>query len=508
MAAAILVAGCGAEEATSVVKLALETEPATADPAFAVDYSSGLLAALVHGGLVAFDEDGALVADLAKSWRVSADGLTWRFVLAGRRFADGTPVTASAVAASFRRLLSPDTRSPRWWVLAPVAGAAAFHAGGAWEAVEIEAPDDSTLSFRLERPAAHFLSLLAMPAAGIVCSRRADSLGAAYGRAPLGAGIWTVGAWREGDEVELSPNPFGLPRPIVGGLVFRIIPEAMTRVAEFEVGGLDLLEVPRAELAMWRTAGVDLLSSEELRVVYIGLALERPPLDDPRVRRALNHAIDVETIIARILFGAGRRARGVVPAGLRAWPEQAEAYPYDPARARRLLAEAGLSDGFEMEIWQRDNPEGGRILESVQGYLAAVGVQARLVTREWGAFKEAIANGAVDAFYLDWFADYPDAENFLVPLFYSANRGGGGNRTGYANAVVDSLLDTAAAAANGERAKLYREAEEIVYRDAPWIFLWFPRRYEVVSPRLEGYQIPVIFNGQRWTGVSLKGVGG
>ena len=390
----------------------------------------------------------------------------------------------------------------------PVAGAAAYHGGGAWEAVGIDAPDDSTVVFQLVRPAAHFLSLLAMPAAGIVTARRADSLGADYGRSPLGAGPWRIGDWREGDAIDLVPNPHAWPRPAVRGLCFRILPEAMTRIAEFETGGLDVLEVPRAELEMWRTAGAGLLSAEELRVVYIGFRLDRPPFDDPRVRRALNHAIDVETIIARLLFGAGRRARGVVPAGLRDWPSPGERYPYDPALAERLLAEAGYAGGFEMSIWQRDNPEGGRILESVQAYLAAVGVRVRLVTREWGAFKEAIANGSADAFYLDWFADYPDPENFLAPLFHSENIGGGGNRTGYADAAVDSLIDLAATLTGDSRNDCYREAERIVYEDAPWIFLWFPVRYEVVSPRLGGYRIPAIFNGQRWTGVTLEGVGG
>jgi peptide/nickel transport system substrate-binding protein/oligopeptide transport system substrate-binding protein len=145
------------------------------------------------------------------------------------------------------------------------------------------------------------------------------------------------------------------------------------------------------------------------------------------------------------------------------------------------------------------------VLESVQAYLAEVGVRARIVTREWGAFKQAVDQGTPDAFFLDWFADYPDAENFLAPLFHSRNRGGGGNRTGYSNQEVDSLIDAAALVSGAdERWELYRRAEEIVYSDAPWIFLWFPVRYEIVSPRLDGYRIPVIFNGQRFLDVKRR----
>ena len=178
---------------------------------------------------------------------------------------------------------------------------------------------------------------------------------------------------------------------------------------------------------------------------------------------------------------------------------------YDPGRAIRLLAEAGYAEGFEMEIWQRENPESGRILESVQGYLAEVGIEARIVTREWSAFKQAVDRGTPDAFYLDWFADYPEAGNFLMPLFHSGNRGGGGNRSGFADSAVDSILDRALLESDpSERWKLYAGAEERVISSAPWIFLWFPVRYEVVSHRLEGYEIPVIFNGQRFTGVTLR----
>jgi len=487
------------------VRLALQTEPATLDPAHSVDYSSGMLSSLVHQNLVRYTPEGEPAPDLARSWEISPDGTTYTFHLAPARFACGRRVDALDVLFSFERLLAPATLSPRWWVLEPVLGAGAFHGNDALPLSGLEAPDDSTVVIRLERPSPHFIGLLAMPAAGIVCREDLAALGDRYGRSPCGSGPWRLAEWREADEIVLVRNvEFGGRKPLVEGLSFRIIPETMTRIAEFEVGNLDLLEIPRAELDLWRTAGPPLLETEELRIVYIGLNNARPPFDDVRVRRALNMAVDVEAIIVHVLFGGATKARGVVPAGLRASPPPPDLYPYDPERARRLLAEAGHPDGFEMEIWQRENPEGGRILEGVQAYLGRVGIRARLVTREWSAFKQAVERGTPDAFYLDWFADYPDPENFLAPLFHSSNRGGGGNRSGYVNGSVDSLLDEAALCGDpAERWELYRRAEEIVYGDAPWIFLWFPTRYEVVSPRLRGYRIPVIFNGQRFLDVSF-----
>jgi ABC-type transport system substrate-binding protein len=499
------VSGCSQRGGDAVVRLAIQTEPTTLDPAFSVDFSSGTISSLIHSNLVAFDPDAGLVPDLARSWEILDGGRKYVFHLDAAQFSNGRRVTASDVEYSFRRLIDPATVSPRWWLLKPLIGAASFHAGGPWNVEAARAVDDSTLVLRLGHPVPHFLDLLAMPAAGVVCREVVEGLGSGYGRSPCGSGAWKLSFWTEGDEILLAPNPeYRGARTALAGLQFRVIPEQMTQIAEFEVGNLDVLEVPRSELEHWRAAGTPLLWREELRIVYIGLNTRKPPFTDSRVRRALNAAVDVDKIIAEVLFGAGKRSRGVVPSSLRRSREPAELYSYDPSRAKALLAQAGYPNGFSMEIWQRENPEAGRVLESVQGYLADIGITVRLVTREWGAFKEAIDRGTPDAFFLDWLADYPDAENFLVPLFHSSNIGGGGNRTGYRNARADSLLDAAAACMDGaERWELYESAEGIIYGDAPWLFLWFPEKYEVVSPRLTGYRIPLIFNGQRFLDVGV-----
>jgi ABC-type transport system substrate-binding protein len=506
LAVAALAGSCSREAQLPVVRLALQTEPTTADPSLAVDVSSGMLVSLTHQTLVCFDDDGKIAPDLAESWELDPDGLTYVFRLGRSGFSDGAQVRASDVIFSFRRLLDQETMSPRWWVLEPVLGAKEYHSGGPFDETSMTAPDDSTVVIRLERATAHFLSLLSMPSAAIVSKKMIATAGKEYGRNPGGSGPWKLARWSAGDELILERNVFSsVNNADVDGVSLRIIPEPMTRIAEFEIGNIDILDVPRAELERWRSAGPALMEREELSVVYIGLNNSRPPFDDPRVRRAMNMAVDVETIIARVLFGAGRKAHGSVPPGLKGGQPGSDLYPYDPEKAAGLLAEAGYPDGFEMEIWQRENPEAGRILESIQAYLARVGVKVKIVTREWGAFKQAVDHGSPDAFYLDWYADYPDAENFLMPLFHSSNMGGGGNRVLYSDSVVDSLLDAASSITDPDKRLLvYLEVESTIYDDAPWIFLWFPVRYEVVSFRLKGYNIPVIFNSRRFTDISIR----
>jgi ABC-type transport system substrate-binding protein len=484
------------------LNLALKTSPNRLDPALVVDVAEGELCALMFQGLVRFSPAGSLVPDLARSWTVSRDGKRYVFRLDTRmRFANGRPVRADDVAYSFERLLAPGSASSRRWVFDHVVGAAAFGRGETQVIEGVRARDDSTLSVELTAPFKPFLSMLALPAAMVVAR---ESVG--ENELPVGSGRWRLAAWERGDYVSLEPNPYH-PRPPrhLRQIRFRIIPEAFTRIAEFESGGLDILEIPQAEVSRFlddeRYEG-RIQARSELRVFYVGLNNTRGPLRDPRVRRALNMAVDVDQLIRVLTSGHAVRAAGAIPPGLPGHRDR-RPYPFDPPAARRLLAEAGYPDGFEMEIWQRESPEGNRVLEAIQGYLTQVGVEVRLVRREWSAFKEAVSAGKVDAFLLDWFADYPDAENFLFPLFDSHNKGGGGNRAFFEDATVDSLIDLASATlGERENTELYARVDSLVYSQAPWIYLWFPRTFHVVSDRVSGYRLPTLYLGADYTGVA------
>jgi oligopeptide transport system substrate-binding protein len=280
----------------------------------------------------------------------------------------------------------------------------------------------------------------------------------------------------------------------------------MTQVAEFEVGNLDNVQIPMSELDRWtadpRWAG--LVEREvQLAVVYIGLNNQKPPFDDPRVRRALNYAVDTRALAERLMRGMAVRARGAIPPGLPGYDPNREAWSYDVSLARDLLKEAGHPDGFPMEIWYREGGGAEQVLEAIQAYLKDAGVEASLVAREWGTLKEAINQGVPDAYYLDWYADYPDAENFLFPLFHSDNWGGGGNRARYSNPVVDSLIVEARRKVDPEeRNALYARIDGMVYNDAPWIYLWHPVRLELRQPWVRGTVLHPLFYGQRYMTVT------
>jgi peptide/nickel transport system substrate-binding protein/oligopeptide transport system substrate-binding protein len=488
---ALLAAGCGGRASDSaMLELALETSPNRLDPAFVVDAAEGEICALLFDGLVGFAPDGSMVPGLARRWSVLDEGRSYRFDLdPSARFSSGRPVRAADVVASFRRVLDPATASPRAWVLSRIRGADAFHRGETDSIAGLAAPDDSTLSIRLDAPFAPFLSLLALPAARVV-----DVASIGSGDAPVGSGPWRVSEWLRGDRITLVANEHrpGRARGIAG-VRYRIIPEPFTRIAEFESGTLDVLEIPDAEVPRFRSRAETasrVLARPELRVFYVGL--NNAKFTDVRVRRALNHAINVPALIRVLASGEAVPARGSVPPGLPGYAERA-GYEYDPARARALLAAAG-AENLSLEIWQRESAEGNRVLEAVQGYLLAVGVRATLVRREWSAFKEAVNAGRVDAFFLDWIADYPEAENFLFPLFHSANQGGGGNRARFSDPVIDRMLDDTSRMTDASaRATAYARIDSLVYAQAPWIYLYFPTTFHVVSERVTGYRLPAVY---------------
>ena len=495
-----------------VLRLALRADPARIDPARVVDAGGGMVCALVYQGLVRLTPEGRIVPDLARTWTVSPDGRRYRFVLdASARFSTGEPVRASDVAWSFRRVLDPHALSPRRWVLERIRGARAFAAGRSDSITGLVVLDDTTLVVELDEPFAPLLALLAMPAARVVprgtpAPRRAPGLAPAP--PPPGSGPWRLAWRRRGERLRLEPNPYA-SRPVrrLRALDVRVIPEAFTRVAAFESGALDVIDVPPMEVERLRReaarTGARLVTRDALRVVYVGLNTEHPPLDDVRVRRALNLAVDVERLVAVLERGQATPAAGAVPpplAGYRPRPP----CPFRPDSARALLRAAGLSDGFDLDVWLRDSPAGRRVVEAIQGYLAGVGVRVRLVRREWGAFKQAVTAGTAPAFFLDWLADYPDAENFLYPLFHSDNVGGGGNRARLRDARLDALIERAARTVDASRrAALWARADSLAASLAPWIYLYHPRRTTAIASRVRGYAPPVVYLGQDFTGVRL-----
>ncbi|HET7585782.1 MAG TPA: ABC transporter substrate-binding protein [Gemmatimonadaceae bacterium] len=480
-------------------------DPRTLDPARASDVPSGRAVSYLFDGLTRVTANGSIVPGLALRWEVSPDGRVYTFHLRqGVTFHDGTPFRARQVKTTFERVLAPATRSGTVWPLYPIAGARAVVDGHATTLDGVTVVDDSTLRIRLERPLAVFPKLLAMPVASIV----PDSVPANFSEHPVGTGPWKLVQWQHDDYLLFARNDhyFG-DVPLEDSLRARIIPDPSTAVAEFERGNVDLLYIPEAETQQWENTDEKqafLTSGPALRLWYVAINTHRGPLADARVRQALNLAVDVPTILNRLMGGRGRLAAGVIPPTLPGSDTTRAPYGHDVQRARALLAQAGYPNGIDVDLWHSQDETFARVALSIQAYLSEAGIRARIVQRDANAVRQAARNGEADLVLKDWYADYPDAEDFLYPLLASANRGAGGNVSFYSNPAYDRIVDSARIEQNDSlRTALYRRADAMQFRDAPMIYLFFYNELFAVQPWISGFEVPVIFNGQRWTHVRI-----
>ncbi|MGH7383019.1 MAG: ABC transporter substrate-binding protein [Candidatus Methylomirabilales bacterium] len=472
------------------------SDPPSLDPIHITDTVSHAVASELYDGLVTFDRDLKVQPAIARRWVVSGDGRTYTFDLRSEvRFHNGRSVTAEDFRYSFERLLHPETQSERTWILEKLQGAREFMAGKTRRVTGIEILGPHKLQLTLERPFAPFLALLAYPAASVVPREETARWGRQFSTHPMGTGPFRFREWRHDDRVVLDANPdYFQGAPHLDRIVFRVIPDEMTRFQEFKAGNLEHTDVPTGLFQMVRNDPMlsrMLFSGPSLGINAIQFNLERPPFrGNPKLRQAFNYIVDKEAVAAVILEKRVMPARSILPPGMMGHNRDLQGYPYNKAHARRLLAEAGHEGGKDLPpltLHYNTGLVNRKIAEFVQGMLREIGVTVALREMDWPAYLNLVDRGDVQLFRLGWLADYPDPENFLTVLFHSRNKGSKGNLSRYVNPRVDALLDRADGGLDpAERTRLYREAEKIIVEDAPWIFLHYYSTDVLIQPRVKG----------------------
>jgi ABC-type transport system substrate-binding protein len=498
---AAILSACSGETGGHALNYYFTYDPRSLDPALSTDVPTGEVVSLLFDNLTQFDADAQLKPGLATHWETDPAGRKYTFHLRqDATFHDGRPIKAAEIRASLLRALAPGTTGGRAWPLYPIRGARDYAAGSSKNVDGIRVSNDSTIELTLEEPLNLFPKLLAMPVAAIVPT----PVPADFDQHPVGSGPWKFVSWSHDDAIVLSRNDrYWGGAPKSDSLRIRIIPEPLTQAAEFEAGQLSVVEVPIGETRRWEQSHQqELQRRPALRDLYVAINTTRGPLKDVRVRRALNLAIDVPTLLSTLFADRGVRAAGSLPPGVAGYDSTRTPYRYDPDEAKRLLAEAGYPHGFALKLWRTQRAELARLAQSLQQALAAVGVQAEIVERDASSARAAVRNGETDLFLTDWWCDYPDPENFNYPLFHSRNKGTGGNYAFLADSALDAMILRARATPNeAEKIRLAREIDQRVFDLAPWIFLWFPVDLWATQPDVRGWRIPLVVTGQRWSEV-------
>ncbi len=495
----VISVSCSTKPDPRQLNLVLYGDPKSLDPAYATDVRTGQVCALMYDNLLRFGTGTELIPSLAKSWEVNPQGTEYRFILRQNvTFTDGKPLTSQDVKSSFEQIMSPRTKSHRTWLFQRVEGADAYMKGDAREITGFMAPDDSTFIIRLTEPFSPFPGFLAMPAASVI---QMDEEGK-----PAGTGPWILTDWVHDGHLMFRRNDayFDGP-PLLEFLKIRILPEALPRSAEFITGYLDIMEIPEAEYPLWQEDKEwkdHIYLQDELNIYYIAMNCSRPPFDDVRVRQAMNYAVDVESILREINHGKGIPAAGPVPPPLLRDPG-ASPYGYNPEKARSMLAEAGYAGGLDVELWQGQSRDLMMLTEAIQSQLEQVGVRVKIVQNDWNMFTQAIRQGKPDMYYRSWWADYPDAENFLAPLFQSHVSMKRWNR--YSNDELDGLISRLQQETDEDtRQSLATRANGLLHEEAPWIFLWHSQTATVVNPQLKGWSPSLMFNAEKYTKVGKR----
>jgi ABC-type transport system substrate-binding protein len=500
------------ERIAGLLYLRLNNNPTTLDPALITDVQGGGIAAKLFNGLVRFDEKLAVVPDIARSWTISADHLTYTFHLRSDvRFSNGRKVTAEDVRYSFERVLRPNTKAPLTWVLDKIEGAGDYMHGKTGNVSGIRIANDHTIALKLGKPFGPFLSLLAMTTAYVVPREVVERMGPDFGTHPVGSGPYILSDWKHGSRLNLAANAnYFEGKPKLNGIRYKIIPEDLTAVMEFETGRLDTLLIPSSEYHRYTTdpAWQKLVFGKPgLNTYYLGLNCTRPPFNDVRVRRALNMAIDRRRILNTVFEKRGEPASGPVPPAL--WknnisPGASPGYDYDPKIAKAMIEEAGAA-GKKIRIYITAEQDVMNVVEVVSDYVKAAGLKPEIVQRDWSALKQAVDKGEPDAFWLSWWADYPDPEDFLFPLFHSASAGPGGNRTRCLDEGLDRLIETAQGTMDeSHRYRLYREAEARIVKNAPWVFMWHRADFIVIQPWIRDFKIYPIYSIDKGMDIGFK----
>jgi len=474
---AAAVAPAGTPRPGGTLRMALSADPPTLDPALATDLTSAAVVRQLFDTLVELDEGLTPVPALARRWTVSPDRRVYTFLLRRDvRFHNGRLLEAADVKYAWERA----ARGKRPWVFEKIAGAREFIEGGAREIAGLRVMDAATLEVRLAAPFAPFLYLVAYDAAAVVPREEVERLGADFASNPVGTGAFRLARWRRDDELVLERFPGHFRGPArLEAVAFRILPEDLTRLNEYRAGQLDVTGVPasycrvveadarlRGDLVTWATLG-----TQGLR-----FNVERAPWTDVRARRAVAHAVDASLVVKTVQYGCGVPARGILPPAIPGAPAAEARLPHDPPRARRLLAEAGVTGGPHrprLTYHYNTGTPNQRLAELLQAQLRDVGIDLELRRLDWAAYLTLVDEGQTGFYRQAWIADYPDPENFLTVLFHSRNAGAAGNTSRYRSPVVDRWLDEADAMAPGpERDRRYAEAERRIVDDAVYIPLY------------------------------------
>jgi peptide/nickel transport system substrate-binding protein len=497
--------GVAQAQAAKTLVIAIGADQTGMDPQTVENNESGFIMSTIYDSIVNYKIGSSIPGPgLAESWTTSPDGKVYTFRLRrGVTFHDGTPMNARTVAADVDRAINP--QNPCYvFNRKSVDTYDDFTFGSAKDntVAKMDVVDDYTLRFTLPQPNAPFLSSLAMVWQGIVSPEATKKYDCDASQHPVGTGPFKFVEAVRNDHVTVDANAaYWGGRPKVDRLVFQIVPESATRMLKLERNEVQVLaDVPPSDYS--RVTGnkaLKLYSQPGLTILYVAMNNGLGPFKDKRVRQAMNYAVDKEAINKGLYGGATTATQGMPPV-LWGYAKDVKPYPYDVAKAKELLKEAGFANGFTADMMVYANPRGynpvggAKLGEAAQSYLAKIGVNIKITQFEWGAYLQRLRHTEWEGFAIcGWSGDNGDPDNFLGDLF-EWNEANGTARTNnctrHHNPAFDKLIQQGRLVADQpKRAQIYIQANRILHDDAPGIFMNYTNQVRAARTSVRGFTL-------------------
>jgi glutathione transport system substrate-binding protein len=469
------------------VVVAVGSNFTTLDPYDANDTLSQAVAKSFYQGLFGLDKDMKVQNVLAESYSVSPDGLVYTIKLrSGIKFQDGSDFNAEAVKVNLDRASSPQSHLKRSGLYRNIAST--------------EAVDPTTVKITLKEPFSAFINTLAHPATAMISPAALKQYGKDIGFHPVGTGPYQLETWNQTDYVKVKKFPGywqqGLPK--LDTITWRPVVDNNTRAAMLQTGEAQFaFPIPYEQAAiLQKNSKLELVASPSIMQRYISMNVTQKPFDNPKVREALNYAINRQALVKVAFAGYATPATGVVPPTI-AYSQQYQPWPYDPAKAKALLKEAGYPNGFTTTLWSSHNHSTAqKVLQFTQQQLAQVGIKAQVTAMDAGQRAAEVEGkgqkeSGVRMFYTGWTASTGEADWALSPLFASQNWPPTlFNTAFYSNPQVDKDLSAALQTNDtAEKTKLYKDAQGIIWKESPWIPLVVEKLVSAHSKNLTGFYI-------------------
>jgi peptide/nickel transport system substrate-binding protein len=492
------IAGCGPKTKQQADLVFGKAKDAiTLDPADATDGESSAITQNIFETLVKYKEESTEVEPgLAESWTTSADGLVWTFKLKQNiKFHDGTNFDADAVKFNYDRQM--DAKNPyrftgkfEYWHL--------FFAN----VEKMEVKDPQTITFTLKDKDPTFLANLAMFTMGISSPQGIKTNGKDVFKNPVGTGPFKFGAWAQNEKVLLKANTdYWGEKPKIRNLIFKPIPDNAVRLLELEKGsiqgmdGINPDDIARIEA----NKELKIMTQPGMNVGYMAFNTDKPPMNNVKVRQAINYAIDKAALV-KAFFADGKVgmvASNLIPPTIWSYNTKITPSKFDMAEAKKLIKESGADLSRTLDLWAMPvarpyMPQPQKIAETIQADLKEIGIKTKIVSYDWGTYLDKVAKGEHDMCLLGWIGDNGDPDNFLYTFLSSNNtkKGSASNYAFYKNPEMDKYLNEAKKELDkAKRTDLYMKAQELSNKDLPYMPLFHSTQMVAFRSNVMGYKL-------------------